>query len=84
VTLYPRWDRLAYLTDVDQTGKAAGKAVVVAADGETHEYGDGGGVTPEAVRDAGRWEVVVAGTPPEAVTDDDEIDWLYAWTGGPS
>jgi hypothetical protein len=29
----------------------------------------------------GRWEVVVTGSPPVAVTDDDETDWLYAWIG---
>lgn len=28
----------------------------------------------------GRWEVVVSGTPAEAVTTEDETDWLYAWT----
>ena len=43
--------------------------------------GTGGGspLDAESIRDAGRWEVVVAGTPPEAVTTEDETDWLYAW-----
>lgn len=36
-------------------------------------------VASAAVRDAGRWEVVVAGTPAEAVTTEDGTDWLYAW-----
>lgn len=35
--------------------------------------------TAETIRDLGRWEVVVAGTPPEAVTNDAETDWLYYW-----
>jgi hypothetical protein len=29
----------------------------------------------------GYWEVVVAGVPAEAVTTEDETDWLYAWVG---
>lgn len=32
------------------------------------------------VRDAGRWEAVVSGTPATVVTTEDETDWLYAWT----
>ena len=29
----------------------------------------------------GRWEVVLTGSPPEPVTNDDNDDWLYAWVG---
>jgi hypothetical protein len=32
-----------------------------------------------AIEEAGRWEVVVTGTPAEAVTTEDETDWIYAW-----
>jgi hypothetical protein len=42
----PRRDRPAYLTDLDDTGKGAGKAVVVAADGVTYEHGDAAGGAP--------------------------------------
>ena len=38
-----------------------------------------GSVTPEDVRDAGRWEVVVSGNPAEAVTTEDGTDWLFTW-----
>lgn len=40
-----------------------------------------GATFAENVRDAGRWEVVVSGVPAEAVTNEAEDDWLYAWAG---
>jgi hypothetical protein len=40
-------------------------------------------VTEAAVRDIGRWEVVVSGTaPPVAVSTPDDDDWVYAWVPG--
>jgi hypothetical protein len=45
--------------------------------------GGSGSVTEEEVRDAGRWEVIVAGTaPPVAVSNPDDDDWLYGWVSG--
>lgn len=38
-------------------------------------------VTADDVKDLGRWEVVVNGTPPEAVANEANDDWLYHWTG---
>ena len=38
-----------------------------------------GTVDADDVRDAGRWEVLVTGTPAAAVTTEDETDWLYGW-----
>jgi hypothetical protein len=41
------------------------------------------GVTEAAVRDAGRWEVVVSGTaPPVAVSTPADDDWIYGWVSG--
>jgi hypothetical protein len=37
------------------------------------------GLSGDAVRDAGRWEVVVDGTPASAVTNEAEDDWVYGW-----
>lgn len=42
-------------------------------------WNTGATTSSTTVRDAGRWEVVVVGTPPEAVTTEDETDWLYYW-----
>lgn len=44
-----------------------------------HPLPGGGAVTPDDVRDAGRWEVVVTGVPAEAVTTEDGTDWFYTW-----
>lgn len=48
------------------------------ADGVDHDHTHD--LNSDSVRDAGRWEVVVSGTPAEAVTTEDETDWLYTWT----
>lgn len=40
-------------------------------------------ISADAVRNAGRWEVVVSGTaPPVAVSTPDDDDWVYAWVSG--
>lgn len=39
------------------------------------------GPDADAVRDAGRWEVVVDGNPATAVTTEDGTDWVYGWVG---
>ena len=39
----------------------------------------GGTVDAATIRDAGRWEVVVTGSPAVAVTTADGSDWLYTW-----
>ena len=39
----------------------------------------GGTVTPEDVRDAGRWEVAVHLVPAVEVLTPDESDWVYGW-----
>lgn len=44
------------------------------------EYQPGTVMVPaSSVRGAGRWEVVVDGTPPVAVTNEAEDDWVYGW-----
>lgn len=63
------------LTDVDLTTTAP-------ASGDLVRF-DGANWVPVAQADVvgggGRWEVVVTGTPAEAVTTEDETDWLYTW-----
>lgn len=44
------------------------------------QHGSAGEVTEDDVRDAGRWEVVVDGSPASAVMNEAEDDWIYGWT----
>lgn len=65
----------------DATGEAAGLIPETdGADGWT--FIPTPTVTEADVMDAGRWEVVVADVPAEAVTTEDETDWLYTWVSG--
>ncbi len=65
---------------LDLTGIADGDALVWDATAGLFVPGTVA-VTEEAVRDAGRWEVVVSGVPAEAVTNEAGDDWLYYWVG---
>lgn len=61
----------------------AGKAAVVNTAEDGLEFGDVDTTVDTAdVRDAGRWEVVVDGSPPTAVTNEAEDDWVYGWISG--
>ena len=55
----------------------AGQVAKVNESEDALEFGDA--LDVDRVRDAGRWEVVVDGSPPVAVTDEDETDWVYGW-----
>lgn len=58
----------------------AGKAAVVNDTEDALEFADALGA--DGVRDAGRWEAVVDGSPPTAVTNEAEDDWVYGWISG--
>ena len=67
------WDR----TDATEADLLPVYAITAPSVGTT--TGEATPVTEADVRDAGRWEVVVAGVPAAAVTTEDETDWLYTW-----
>ncbi len=89
-----RMDRLAYMEDwvPSATAPATTFAGMLWLDTSADPYvlkrrnpADDGWVTVSAaptstqVRDVGRWEVIVDGSPPAEVTDEAETDWVYGW-----
>lgn len=67
---------------IDLTGIADGDLFVWDAATGKLIPGDPPDVSSEAIRDAGRWEVVVSGTPATEVLTPDDTDWVYAWVSG--
>lgn len=78
-------------TAFDQTADAVNVLTLFTYDGGTVWYGflaggsGSGSVTEEDVRDAGRWEVLMAdgvSSPPDPLTNEAGTDWLYGWVSG--
>lgn len=70
-------------SDVDTTTNPPTDGQALVYDDTTGQWVPGDVAATEVdIRDAGRWEVVVAGNPAEAVHTPDGTDWLYAWVSG--
>lgn len=67
-----------HLDDVDVSGVADGESLTW-DDATSTWVADNPSVDATAVRDAGRWEVVVDGVPASAVMNEAEDDWVYGW-----